>query len=91
MISKSFDSDLQAVLINTAREMWPGDVYEGVAGNLGEELCSVENYLGSSKEISYHAMFTLMILVTEEENTFLEFAGDSLGGTVSVLKDRIRI
>lgn len=35
-------------------------------------------------------MFTLMILVTKEENTFIEFADDSLGGTASVVKDGIR-
>lgn len=71
--------------------MWPGDVYEGVAGNLGEKPYSVENYLGNSKEISYCGMFTLMIVVTEEANTFLEFADYNLGGSASVLKDGIKI
>lgn len=71
--------------------MWPGDVYEGVAANLGEKLYSAENYLGSSKEVLYRAMFTLIILVTEEENTLLKFANDNLGGTASVLQDRIRL
>lgn len=91
LISKSFDSVWQVVLINMAKEMWPGDVCKGVAGNLGEKLYSAENYLGRSKEVLYHAMFILMILVTEEENRLLEFANDNLGGTASVLKDRIRI
>lgn len=88
--TQAFYSVPQVALINTAKEMWPGDVYRGVAGNLGEKLYSVENYLGSSKEVLYHAMFTLVILMTEE-NTLFEFANDSLGGTASVLKDRIRI
>lgn len=56
-----------------------------------EKVYSVENYLGTSKEILYRAMFTLMILEMEEENMFFEFADDYLGGTASVLKDRIRI
>lgn len=56
-----------------------------------EKLYSVENYLGTCKEILYHAMFTLMILDMKEENTFFEFADEYLGGTASVLKDRIRI
>lgn len=51
----------------------------------------METYLGNSKEVLYHAMFTLMILMMEEGNALLEFADDNLGGTASVLKDRIRI
>lgn len=71
--------------------MWPGDVHERLARNLGEKLYSVENYLWSSKDISYCAIFTLVILVTKKENAFIEFADDNLGGTASVLKDRIKI
>lgn len=46
--------------------MWPGDVHERMARNLGEKLYSVENYLWSSKEILYCAIFTLVILVTKK-------------------------